>query len=315
MEKYLITGGAGFIGSNIVKQLLKLKKSVRIVDNFSTGREENIKEFIGNPNLELINGDLTDLNICRKSVKKIDFVLHQAAIPSVPRSIKDPLKSNNANIVGTLNLLIAARDEKVKRFVYASSSSVYGDSPKLPKEEKFPINPISPYALTKYTGEKYTQLFWQIYKLPTISLRYFNVFGPRQNPKSQYAAVIPNFITKLLKKDSPVIYGDGNQSRDFTYVDNVVNANLLAIKTKQDFGEVFNISYGKQINLNQLFKLLQEIIKVNIKPKYQEPRDGDILHSRADISKARNALNYIPKIELKEGLIKTVEWFKNYEKF
>ncbi|MGB2783622.1 MAG: NAD-dependent epimerase/dehydratase family protein, partial [Atribacterota bacterium] len=218
MAKYLVTGGAGFIGSNIIKRLLEIGEFVRVVDNFSTGRKENIKEFIKEPNFEFIEGDLTNLSVYRKAVKGMDFVLHQAAIPSVPRSISDPLTINDSNIVGTLNLLVAARDEKVKKFVYASSSSIYGDSPKLPKREDFPINPISPYALTKYTGERYTQLFWQVYKLPTICLRYFNVFGPKQDPNSQYAAVIPKFIIALLKGEKPIIYGDGRQSRDFTYI-------------------------------------------------------------------------------------------------
>jgi len=315
MAKYLVTGGAGFIGSNIVKRLLESGEFVRVVDNFSTGRRENIEEFIVNSNFELIEGDLIDLDTARKSVKDIDFVLHQAAIPSVPRSIENPLKSTNANVIGTLNLLIAARDEGVKKFVYASSSSIYGDSPKLPKKEDFPINPISPYSLTKYAGERYAQLFWQIYKLPTISLRYFNVFGPKQDPHSQYAAVIPKFIGALLRREKPVIYGNGKQTRDFTYVDNVVEANLLAAKSEKGFGEVFNIACGKEISLNQLLQLLQEIIGVKIKPEYTAPRPGDILHSRAEISKAKKILNYTPKTELKEGLIKTVEWFKQNEKF
>jgi nucleoside-diphosphate-sugar epimerase len=307
---YLITGGAGFIGSNIVKKLLETGEKVRVVDNFSTGKRENIQEFLGNSDFELIESDLSDLDVCRKAMKGIDFVLHQAAIPSVPRSIADPLATNNSNIAATLNLLIAARDEKIKKFVYASSSAVYGDNPVLPKKEDFSVNPISPYGLTKYTGEKYVQLFYQIFGLHTICLRYFNVFGPKQDPESEYAAVIPKFITALLNKQNPVVFGDGEQTRDFTFVDNIVHANLLAVKAKTGFGEVFNIACGKQISLNQLIELLQEIINTDIKPEYTEPQQGDITHSHADISKAREILGYEPNIEFKDGLIKTVEWFK-----
>ena len=309
--RYLITGGAGFIGSNIVGKFLDQGEKVRVVDNFSTGRRENIQEFLENSNFELLEGDLSDLEVCQRAVKDIDFVLHQAAIPSVPRSISDPLTSNSSNVSATLNLLIASRDEKVKKFVFASSSSIYGDNPVSPKKEDFPVNPISPYGLTKYTGEKYAQLFYEIYGLPTICLRYFNVFGPKQDPESEYAAVIPKFIIALLNKQSPVVFGDGEQTRDFTFVDNIVQANLLAIKAKTGFGEVFNIACDEQISLNQLLELLQEIIGTDIKPKYAKPQQGDIPHSRADISKAKEILLYAPTIELKDGLIKTVEWFKD----
>lgn len=314
MKKYLVTGGAGFIGSNIVKIILEQGDYVRVTDNFSTGRRENIKEFLDNPNFELIEGDLTDIETAKKSVKGIDFILHEAAVPSVPRSIEDPIRSNNANITGTLNLLVAARDAGVKRFVYASSSSVYGDNPELPKREDFPIRPISPYALTKYAGERYCQLFWQIYKLPTICLRYFNVFGPKQDPLSQYAAVIPNFISAALKGKKPVIYGDGNQSRDFTFVDNVVRANLLAAKANNGFGEVFNIACNKETSLNQLLSMLGEIIGKETIAEHKEARIGDVPHSKADISKAERVLGYKPKVEFREGLIKTFDWYKNNEK-
>ena len=310
MNKYLITGGAGFIGSNIVKKLLEAGDNVRVVDNFSTGRRENIQEFIGMPNFELEEGDLSDLDLCRRSVQGIDFVLHQAAIPSVPRSISDPIISNNSNISATLNLLVASRDAGIKKFVFASSSSVYGDNPELPKKEDFPANPISPYALTKYAGERYAQLFYQIFGLPTICLRYFNVFGPKQDPESQYAAVVPKFISALLSKQSPVVFGDGEQTRDFTFVDNVVQANLLAAQSRDGIGDVFNIACGDQISLNKLLELLREIIGVNTEAKYEEPAQGDIFHSRADISKARRVLRYDPSIELKPGLIKTIEWFR-----
>lgn len=310
MKKYLVTGGAGFIGSNIVEEILRQGNFARVADNFSTSREENIEEFFGNPNFEFTEGDLIDLEFAKNLVKGADFVLHQAAVPSVPRSVEDPLISNNSNITATLNLLIAAKEEGVKRFVYASSSSIYGDNPESPKKEDFPVKPISPYALTKYAGERYCQIFWQIYGLPTICLRYFNVFGPKQNPDSQYAAVIPKFISAFLKGERPIIYGRGEQARDFTYVDNVVKANLLAIGSEKGIGEVFNIACAKETSLNQLIDLLKEIIGKDIKPDYQESRKGDVLCSLADISKARKILGYNPEVELKEGLIKTVSWFK-----
>ncbi len=310
--KYLITGGAGFIGSNIVKKILEQGDFARVVDNFSTGKKENIKEFLDGQNFELLEGDLTYIEAARKSVKDIDFVLHQAAIPSVQRSVEDPVGSNNANITATLNLLIAAKDEGVKKFVYASSSSIYGDNPELPKKEDFPVLPISPYALTKYAGERYCQIFWKLYGLPSICLRYFNVFGPKQNPLSQYSAVIPKFINALLKSERPVIYGDGNQSRDFTFVDNVVEANLLAAKASDGFGEVFNIACGKENSLNQLLLTLQEIINTEVAAEYKPGRAGDVPHSKADISKAEKFLEYKPKIEFKEGLIKTVDWYRDF---
>lgn len=313
MKKYLVTGGAGFIGSNIVKKLLEKGEFVRVVDNFSTGKKENIREFLGNSNFELIDGDLTNLEIAKDAVKDIDFVLHQAAIPSVQRSVDDPLKSNNANINGTLNMLIASRDAKIKRFVYAASSSAYGDNPQLPKKEDMPVMPISPYALTKYVGERYCQIFWKLYGLPTICLRYFNVFGPKQDPSSQYSAVIPKFIKALLKGEKPVVYGTGEQSRDFTFVDNVVDINLLSVKSEKGFGEVFNVGCGDQISLNQLLEMLKDILRIDIKADYKEARLGDVLHTRADISKAKEILGYSSKIGTKEGLIKTVDWYKKYE--
>lgn len=307
MAKYLITGGAGFIGSNIVKKLLELKESVRIVDDFSTGRRENLEDLSG---FELIEGDLSKLDVARQVVKGMDYILHQAAIPSVQRSVEDPIKSNNANITATLNVLVAARDEGVKKLVYAASSSAYGDNPELPKKEDFPARPISPYALTKYAGERYCQIFYNLYGLPTICLRYFNVFGPKQNPNSQYAAVIPNFINSLLKRQSPVIFGTGEQSRDFTFVGNVVEANLLAAKSEKGLGEVFNIACGQRTSLNDLVSILKEIIKADVKVEYKGGRQGDVLHSLADISKARELLGYSPVVSLKDGLIKTVEFYE-----
>jgi len=314
MKKYLVTGGAGFIGSNIVKKILEQGDFVRVFDNYSTGKRENIKDFIGNPNFELVEGDLTDIQICKDAVKGMDFVLHQGAIPSVQRSVDDPLKSNNANINGTLNMLLAARDEKIKRFVYAASSSAYGDNPELPKKEDMPVLPISPYALTKYAGERYCQIFWKLYGLPTICLRYFNVFGPNQDPASQYSAVIPKFVTALLKGERPVIYGTGEQSRDFTFVENVVSANLLSANSEKGFGEVINVGCGEQISLNQLLDDLNDILKIDIKADYKEARIGDVLHTRADISKGKEIIGYVPKVGIKEGLVKTVDWYRKNAK-
>jgi len=310
MKKYLITGGAGFIGSNIAKELLAQGFFVRAVDNLSTGKKENIAEFLDNPNFEFIQADLTDLENCRKAVKDINFVLHEAAVPSVPRSIENPIISNSSNIDATLNMLVAARDEKVEKFVFASSSSIYGDNPELPKKEDFPPRPISPYALTKYAGERYCQIFWKIYGLPTVCLRYFNVFGPKQNPDSQYSAVIPKFIKCFLNTERPVILGDGSQSRDFTFVENVVLANILAANSEHKAnGEVFNIALSGKTSLNDLVAMLKEITGKNIEAEYKEARQGDVMHSLADISKAKDILGYQPKISFKDGLAKTVEWY------
>lgn len=311
MAKYLITGGAGFIGSNITKKILENGDFARVLDCLSTGKRENIQEFLGNKNFELIEGDITNLETTKNAVKGIDVVFHEAALASVPRSIKDPVASNNANIIGTLNMLVAARDEGVKKFVYASSSSIYGDNPELPKKEDFPIMPISPYALTKYVGERYCQIFWKIYGLPTICLRYFNVFGPKQDETSQYSGVIAKFIKCFIKGETPVIFGTGDQSRDFTFIDNVVLGNLLAASAKEGNGEVFNIACQKQTSLNQLVEFLNEISGKNIKPEYQPERQGDVPHSLADISKANRALNYKPLVEFKEGFEKTFDWYKN----
>lgn len=258
-----------------------------------------------------MQGDLTNFEVAKNAVKGMDFVLHQAAMSSVQMSIEDPLKGNSYNVNATLNLLIASRDEKIKRFVYASSSAIYGDSPELPKKEDFPVQPISPYALTKYAGERYCQIFWRIYKLPTICLRYFNVFGPSQDLNSQYSAVIPNFIKAFLSNKKPVVFGNGEQSRDFTFIDNVVEANLLSLKSEKGFGEVFNIGCGSQTSLNQLLGILNDVLKTNIKADYREFRSGDVLGSVAEISRAREILGYSPKITIEEGLIKTVDWYKN----
>jgi UDP-glucose 4-epimerase len=308
MDKYLVTGGAGFIGSHIAEELVQKEHSVRIIDNFITGKRENIAPFL--EKIELIEGDIRDLDVCKQAVEGVDFVLHQAALPSVPRSIKDPLLTNEINITGTLNLLVASRDAKVKRLVFASSSSVYGDNPQLPKKEGVEGIPLSPYAISKRVGEMYCRVFSQVFSLSTVCLRYFNIFGPRQDPFSQYSAVIPNFITKMLKEDSPVIFDDGEQSRDFTYVYNVVDANILASKAKGVSGEMFNIACGERTSINSLVGKINELLVKDVKPSYVEPRPGDIEHSFADISKARKVLKYEPSVSFSEGLKKTIHWFK-----
>ncbi len=311
MKKYLVTGGAGFIGSNLVRELLKQNNFVRVADNFSTGKGENLKEFLNNPNFELLEGDVTDLEFAKKSVMGMDFVLHQAAIPSVQRSVEDPVKSNNANINGTLNMLVAARDAKIKKFVYAASSSAYGENMQLPKKEDMAAMPVSPYALQKYSGERYCQIFWKIYGLPTICLRYFNVFGPNQDPNSQYSAVIPKFISAFLEEKSIEIFGTGEQGRDFTFVDNVVSANLLAANSENGNGEVINIACGGETSLNELVKLLNEITGKELVPNYNKERQGDVMHSKADISKAQVIIGYKTLVPFKAGLEKTINWYKN----
>ena len=305
---YLITGGAGFIGSNIAKRLVRDGESVRVIDNFSTGKRNNIDEI--KDKIDLIEGDIRDTESVLKAVKDVDFIIHQAALPSVPRSIKDPITANDVNVTGTLNLLNAAKNSKIKRFVYASSSSVYGDTPILPKREDMPPNPQSPYAVTKLTGEYYCSVFYKVYGLPTVSLRYFNVFGPFQDPESQYAAVIPKFINAVLHHNSPVVYGDGEQSRDFTFIDNVVDANILSCRNDKSSGKVLNIACGNRYTLNRLLTEVSYLTGNKANPQFIEPRSGDIRHSQADISSARELIGYRPKIDFREGLKRTVEWFK-----
>lgn len=298
--KFLVTGGAGFIGSNIVSALLEKGFNVRVLDNFSSGKRENLKGFEND--IELIEGDIRSYHIVQESVKDVDIVLHQAALPSVPRSIKDPITSNEVNVNGTLNILEASVAAKVNKVIYASSSSVYGDNPQLPKLETMMANPLSPYAVSKLSGEKYCSVFSRIYGLKTISLRYFNVFGPRQDPSSQYSAVIPRFIKAINNNEQPVIYGDGEQSRDFTYVKNVVDANILAAVTDCESGIAMNCAAGGQITLNQLVEYINNILGKNIKPVYKEPRAGDIKHSFADIHLAESKIGYIPSVNFEEGL-------------
>ncbi len=306
--KYLVTGGAGFIGSNLCIELLKRGHTVRVLDNFSTGSRKNLTEIADH--IEIIEGDLRNYHNVREAVDGMDFVLHQAALPSVPRSIQDPISSNDVNVSGTLNVLYAARDAGIKRVVIASSSSIYGDSPQLPKQEDMPVNPLSPYGVSKLAGEKYAQVFADIYGLHTVSLRYFNVFGPRQNPNSQYSAVIPKFIKAILFDQSPVIYGDGEQSRDFTYVANTIEANILATEADCPPGIVMNCAVHQRINLNQLVRLINEIVGKNIQPIYTDPRPGDIKHSFADIERLKTTLGYQPKVYFEEGLKKTIDWYR-----
>jgi nucleoside-diphosphate-sugar epimerase len=308
MERYLITGGAGFIGSALVRELLRRGAAVRIVDNFITGRRENLKEV--QDRIEVLEGDIRDLQWLRGATQGVDYVLHQAALPSVPRSIEDPVLSNSINIDGTLNVLVAARDARVKRLVYAASSSAYGDTPTLPKHEAMPPQPLSPYAVTKLTGEYYGKIFTEVYGLQTVSLRYFNIFGPRQDPNSPYSGVLSRFITRLLEGKSPTIFGDGEQSRDFTYVDNAVHANLLACTAPQAPGRILNVGTGGRYTLNRVLELLQPITATHLKPVYEAARSGDILHSQADITESKRVLGYEPLVSFEEGLRRTVEWFK-----
>ncbi|MFS0751281.1 SDR family oxidoreductase [Oceanobacillus sp. 1P07AA] len=307
LTRYLVTGGAGFVGSNIARKLITNGESVRLLDNFSTGNKENIADI--SDKLEIINGDFTSNAIVKEAIKDVDIILHQGAIPSVPKSIDNPILSNYANVNGTLTLLNAAVEEGVNRFVYAASSSAYGNNKKLPKQEDMTANPMSPYAVSKYTGELYCRVFYEIYGLETISLRYFNVFGPRQNPYSKYAAVIPAFIDSIIHDQSPIIYGDGTQSRDFTYIDNIVSANLLAATAKKLQGEVINIGTGSQIQLNELVDRINNILGKNIPAIHTEDRAGDVKHSLADIQRAKKIINYEPITTFDEGLEKTVKWF------
>jgi UDP-glucose 4-epimerase len=303
----LVTGGAGFIGSNIVKRLLTDGHAVRVLDNFATGKRENIYPFNDNPNFTMFEGDLRSFHIVRDAVKGVDYIMHQGALPSVPRSVNDPITSNDVNILGTLNILEAAREFGVKRVVYASSSSVYGNNENLPKTENMPAAPMSPYAITKYTGERYCQVYYQIYGLETVALRYFNVFGPNQDPTSQYSAVIPKFIKLIKEGKRPTIYGDGTQSRDFTYVDNNVEANILACLVPDIAGEVFNIACGERFTLIELVDAINEILGTNIEPKFTDTRPGDVKHSLAGIEKAKSKMNYQTTVSFKEGLKRLIE--------
>ena len=308
--KFLITGGAGFIGSNLCEALLKRGHFVRCLDDLSTGKKENIQPFLEKPNFEFIKGDIRDLDTCMNACKNIDYVSHQAAWGSVPRSIEMPLVYEEINIKGFLNMLEAARQNNVKKFVYASSSSVYGDEPTLPKKEGREGNLLSPYALTKRINEEYAQLYTKLYGLETIGFRYFNVFGRRQDPDGAYAAVIPKFVSSLLYNIAPKINGDGTQSRDFTYIENVIEANLKGMQAPREAaGEAFNIAYGGQVNLNELYQKLSELLGKKIEPVYGPERAGDIKHSNADIDKARKLLKYAPDYSFERGIIITIDYY------
>ena len=316
-KRILVTGGAGFIGSNLCESLLEKGNKVICLDNFATGKRENLEQLLIDTNFTLIEGDIRKIEDCLKASKGVDYVLHQAALGSVPRSIKDPITSNDVNVSGFLNMLVAARDNGVKRFVYAASSSTYGDSDSMPKVEDIIGKPLSPYAITKYVNELYADIFSTTYGLETIGLRYFNVFGRKQDPNGAYAAVIPKFVSQLMKGESPVINGDGNYSRDFTYIDNVIQANLLSLVTKNEkaINTVYNVAYGDRNTLNDLMSYLKDYLSEfdskisNVEVVYGPNRAGDIPHSHASVDKAKELLNYNPQFSLQRGLKEAVKWY------
>ena len=307
MAHYVVTGGAGFIGSHLTEELVRRGHQVRVADSLVTGKRSNIAHIHG---VEFLEGDMADLNFARKAVEGCEFVLHQAAIPSVPRSVQDPITSNRANVDGTLNALVASRDAGVKRLIFAASSAAYGDTPTLPKHEQMPANPQSPYALQKVIGEQYLRMFTRLYGLETVSIRYFNVFGPRQDPSSPYSGVISVFATALLENRPPTIFGDGGQTRDFTYVANVVDGVLRACEAPGASGEIINVATGGRVSLNQLFEEMRALIGADVRPKYAEVRAGDVRDSQADIAKAHRILGYEPTVTFEEGIRKTLEWYR-----
>ncbi len=307
MASYLVTGGAGFIGSHLTAALAARGDRVRVVDSLITGKRRNLDGIAG---VEFIEGDLAELDVARRAVDGVDYVLHQAAIPSVPRSVQDPITSNRANIDASLNVLVAARDAGVKRLVYAGSSSAYGNTPTLPKQEDMPTSPLSPYALQKLVAEEYAAMFTRLYGLETVTIRYFNVFGPRQDPSSPYSGVISLFIKALVNGQPPTIYGDGEQTRDFTYVANVVDGVLRACTANNVSGKMMNVATGGRISLNELFRTIRGIVGAKVEPIYAESRAGDVRDSQADITRARTLLGYEPTVSLEEGLRKTIEWFR-----
>lgn len=307
MAAFLVTGGAGFIGSHLVDALVASGARVRVVDNLSTGHRRNLAHLA---NVEFVLGDLAEFDVARRAVEGMEYVLHQAAVPSVPRSVAEPLRVHRANVEATLNVFVAARDARVRRVVYAGSSSVYGDSPSLPKHEDLPPRPLSPYALQKLIGEQYARLFFELYGLETVTLRYFNVFGPRQDPTSPYSGVVSLFLRALAEGRRPTIYGDGEQTRDFTYVDNVVEAVLRACTRPGIAGAVINVAMGQAISVNQLLATLCKLWGRTVEPRYAEPRPGDVRHSQADISRARALLGYEPRVGFEEGLRRTILWYR-----
>ena len=308
MAHYLVTGGAGFIGSHLAEELVRRGHRVRVADSLITGKRSNLAHVDG---VEFLQGDLADPDFAVRAAQGVDFVLHQAAIPSVPRSVNDPITSNRANVDATLNVLVAARDAGARRVVFAGSSSAYGDTPTLPKHEEMPTRPLSPYALQKVVGEQYLQMFTTLYGLETVSTRYFNVFGPRQDPSSPYSGVISVFATALIDNRSPNIYGDGEQTRDFTYVANVVDGVLRACEADGASGEIINVATGGRISLNQLFNTVKQLVGATVDPTYVDTRAGDVRDSQADISKAQRILGYSPAVSFEDGLRKTVEWYRS----
>jgi nucleoside-diphosphate-sugar epimerase len=309
--RYLVTGGAGFIGSNTVDELVRRGHGVVVLDDLSAGKEDNLAEVRNK--ITFIKGSITDIEIVQKAMQQAEFVLHLAARTSVPRSVKDPIEANRINIDGTLNVLVAARDNKVKRVIFAASSSAYGETPVLPKVESMQPQPISPYGVTKYVGELYAQVFGRCYGLETVCLRYFNVFGPRQDPDSPYSGVLSRFASAFLNEEPPLIYGDGEQTRDFTYVDNAVQANLLACEAPGAAGKIFNVGTGQRVSLNQTLDLLRQVSGKQLAAKYDPPRDGDIRDSQADITQARDILQYEPTVLFEEGLQRTFEWYRTQQ--
>jgi len=308
MSRMLVTGGAGFIGSHIAERLADLGHEVRVLDNFSTGKRENLAAFTGR--VTVIEADIRDLAAVKGAARDVDVVFHEAALASVPRSVDDPMTSDDVNVHGTLNVLVASRDAGVRRVVYASSSSIYGNLPGLPKREDMTPAPESPYAVGKLAGELYCSVFSSLYRLPCVALRYFNVFGPRQDPLSQYAAVVPLFARAFLRAEQPVIYGDGEQSRDFTYVQNVVDANLAAAESERVAGKVLNIACGSTTTVNDLCERIRLLAGADVRPRFEPPRPGDVKHSYADVSMARALLDFVPSVALDDGLARTVEWFR-----
>jgi nucleoside-diphosphate-sugar epimerase len=307
MAQYLVTGGAGFIGSHLCEELVRRGHTVRVADSLITGKRSNLDHI---PGVEFLEGDLADLALAQRAAQGVDYVLHQAALPSVPRSVTDPISSNRANVDGTLNVLVAARDAGVKRLVFAGSSSAYGNTPTLPKHEDMPSHPLSPYALQKVVGEQYLQMFTRLYGLETVSIRYFNVFGPRQDASSPYSGVISVFATALLENRPPTIHGDGEQTRDFTYIANVVDGVLRACDAPGASGEVINVATGGRISLNQLYRTMRELVGGTLEPEYTETRSGDVKDSQADITKAQRLLGYQPIVSFEEGLKRTLEWYR-----